>query len=532
MTSPHWPQQRPFSFLARTLAGTTLAAAMACVPVAAQAAVPYTVTQTPYTPPMPSTGPVLSIPGSAIWGSAPNAQGDIAGTVRSDAFYEVFKAGPINSGSPDLAGYRFLGTGSNEFGTWATYLGTSQEAFVTRNGQLQRLGTLGFGESSARFINDRGQVAGDLYDRHVSANIVNGQRVANPDGAGFAEDRVRQHAFFHDGTVMKDLGTLGGSSSYVTALNNRGDVLGSSMLTGDQASQAFLYHDGVMTALGNGQNSYATLLNDNGTVAGGGLGGAFVYQDGVFHDLGLMGGTFAQATLLTSNNVVAGGVWGQGRGIFVYKGGSTTIVPTLRSADGSELQMIASSVNDHGDVLGFAFNNSYDEFHSFVYRDGEIVDLERLDAHVQRFPAVRLRWRRDRQRRPHHLHERRLHAGAESDGGRARGFHHRLSAGRSGVDVGPPCTAGTPLNHLKGEARVLDLESPALACPRRAGFRDVVELCHRRAVRCQSKGLAATSAQRDGLVGHPPGLSLPAQGCEPGRRRGWRDHEDHLGPTL
>ena len=49
---------------------------------------------------------------------------------------------------------------------------------------------------------------------------------------------------------VQDLGTLGGSSSWASAINDSGQVIGSSYLAGDQNRHAFLYKDGKMTDLG------------------------------------------------------------------------------------------------------------------------------------------------------------------------------------------------------------------------------------------------------------------------------------------
>ena len=49
---------------------------------------------------------------------------------------------------------------------------------------------------------------------------------------------------------VQDLGTLGGSRSWASAINDSGEVVGSSYLAGDQNNHAFLYKDGKMIDLG------------------------------------------------------------------------------------------------------------------------------------------------------------------------------------------------------------------------------------------------------------------------------------------
>jgi probable HAF family extracellular repeat protein len=51
------------------------------------------------------------------------------------------------------------------------------------------------------------------------------------------------------GYTLTDLGTLGGSGSYASAINDKGQVVGYSDTTGDLATHAFLYSKGTMTDL-------------------------------------------------------------------------------------------------------------------------------------------------------------------------------------------------------------------------------------------------------------------------------------------
>src|SRR5689334_12832658 len=69
---------------------------------------------------------------------------------------------------------------------------------------------------------------------------------------------------------LTDLGTLAGGdgSSYPTAINNLGQVVGYSDT--DTSPRAFVYSNGVMTDLGspNGRSTYAYGINDNGSIVG------------------------------------------------------------------------------------------------------------------------------------------------------------------------------------------------------------------------------------------------------------------------
>src|SRR5215218_6346129 len=69
---------------------------------------------------------------------------------------------------------------------------------------------------------------------------------------------------------VEDLGTLGGSRSWASAINDSGQVVGYSYLAGDQNNHAFLYKDAKMTDLGTlgGTSSEAKGINKSGQVVG------------------------------------------------------------------------------------------------------------------------------------------------------------------------------------------------------------------------------------------------------------------------
>lgn len=94
-------------------------------------------------------------------------------------------------------------------------------------------------------------------------------------------------AFFWDGGSMYPCGTLGGSTSEATDLNDLDQVVGHST-TASGATHAFVWQldasgQGVMTDLGTlgGENSYATAINNNGLIVGYAETGAIYSQGGV-----------------------------------------------------------------------------------------------------------------------------------------------------------------------------------------------------------------------------------------------------------
>jgi probable HAF family extracellular repeat protein len=162
-------------------------------------------------------------------------------------------------------------------------VGIELRAFLWEKGIMSDLGTLGGPDANALLINDRGQIAGDSF---ISA-------IPNP-----ATGRLDQHVFLWEKGTMQDLGTLGGTSSGAVALNEAGQVAGTSIIAGDVANHPFLWDGVAMRDLGTlgGRNGAAFAMNQSGDVVGrADVPGSksnhgFLWSNGVMTDLGTLPG--------------------------------------------------------------------------------------------------------------------------------------------------------------------------------------------------------------------------------------------------
>lgn len=171
--------------------------------------------------------------------------------------------------------------------------------------------------------------------------------------------------------TFTDLGTLGGQQSVATGINNVGQVTGYSDLARGY-NQAFLWTDGVMSDLGVGDASYAYGINDRGQVVGFGCCATiFAYTgDTVMH----LGGGYA-FDVNNSWQIVGQAAAADTNGhAFLYSNGSKTDLGTLPGGLGS----CAHSINDSGQIAGWAATDGYGTVHAFLYSGGVMTDLGTL----------------------------------------------------------------------------------------------------------------------------------------------------------
>jgi probable HAF family extracellular repeat protein len=233
--------------------------------------------------------------------------------------------------------------------------------------------------AEARTIRDLGTLGGSSsFARGIndSGQIVGDSTTARGD----------THAFIFSPWVghLQDLGTLGGRFARAEGISNSGQVVGQTTTAADDVSggaHAFLWMGGTMRALpslSGALDSEASSVNDAGQVVGSSNSRPVIWQNGRVRALF---GTDASgfATGISSSGDIVGNVTdasGAFHGFLLRNGVATnldTIVGPQTSAEG---------VTDSGNVVGGYFPANSDRPHGFLYNffSNQVRDLGVLDG--------------------------------------------------------------------------------------------------------------------------------------------------------
>jgi probable HAF family extracellular repeat protein len=235
-------------------------------------------------------------------------------------------------------------------------------------------------------LEDLGTLAGGT-DSYASAINNRGQVV----GYSTIAATGLNHAFLYERHEMFDLGTLpGGNNSEALAINDRGQIVGDAT-TSTLETHAILYEEGRMHDLGTLPGglyhfSYATGINSQGQIVGhsstaSGNLHSFLYEHGVMHDLGALPDedVSAAAAINDRGQIVGSSDTGLGRGPlehpFLYEKG---VMMALGVWVYGQPANIPTGINDRGEIVGYSDAVTSFVYHAFLYRDGLMVDLGTL----------------------------------------------------------------------------------------------------------------------------------------------------------
>ena len=266
---------------------------------------------------------------------------------------------------------------------------------------MQDLGTLGGTDAIAAAINDQGQVLGWSYTNSVPSPICPPFLTTG----SFLWDRKNG---------MKDIGGLGGTCTLANDLNDQGQIVGQSSLTGDTTAHPFVWNaaTGVTDLLNPSDSSFgiAEAENAHGDVAGGTCDSVTCYallwrkSGGHWQKTSLS--TISQSAFSISINAseqVVGNWFGVGpflQDAFLSEDGGPIVDLNTLVPPGSGLQLVeVRTINDLGEIdIGDAWDANGNH-HSvlLIPCDGnhpgvegcDYSMVEASDAVAQVTPAVR-----------------------------------------------------------------------------------------------------------------------------------------------
>lgn len=202
-------------------------------------------------------------------------------------------------------------------------------------------------ESNGLAINSAGDVTGFFSTGTCSPSM------------GFSPSCLAPfHAFVYQGSDLVDIGTLGGTYSEGTGINDSNEIAGVSSVTGSNLNHLFLYAKGHMSDLGTvaGQSFFNAEINNRGEIVGSavnstGVGSSYIYRGRSFEKIPLLAAGLNNKGEIAGSRAVANG----STQAFLYREGKLINLNDL--VDPSlTLLTNASGISDNGKIVASGLN--------------------------------------------------------------------------------------------------------------------------------------------------------------------------------
>ncbi len=264
--------------------------------------------------------------------------------------------------------------------------------FLWRNGTMIPLPTLGGNNGFAQGVNDQVEVVGTAENA-----------IVEPTCAGTGQVLQYKPVIWKKGKVHELPTFAGDPTGGAHAINDRGQAVGNSGPC-NAASHALLWEKGVVIDLGNlggTMENVAFDINNQGRVVGlSDLSGdtvfhAFLWGQGAMTDLGtLPGDVLSAANSINQKDQVVGwsvDAYGNERPFF-WQNGVMKDLNTLTDPNSPLYLIEAHSINDRGQIVGYALVKATGELHAFLATPshGEAFSEDAAPSEPSQRPKVTL----------------------------------------------------------------------------------------------------------------------------------------------
>lgn len=197
-------------------------------------------------------------------------------------------------------------------------------------------------------------------------------------GSSFIAGDITYHATLWQNGEIHDLGTLHGGASEAWDINDLAEVVGWTAPPGGSGTLAFLWRDSEMTDLGTlgGDEAWAWSINNRSQIVGNSFAYGFFWEDGKMTQLASFPNHSARAQSINELGQIAGyaGVPEGGWRAVLWDAGDLRVLGTLDGGD----QSFAQEVNDLGVVIGNSEYNAFNRMKAYAWYDGTMYKIHTI----------------------------------------------------------------------------------------------------------------------------------------------------------